>query len=185
MRVILLERVRNLGNIGQEVNVKDGYGRNYLLPRSKALRATQANKELFNAKKFEYEAKNADKKMIAEKQADALRGFVLEVTAAAQANGKLYGSITVRDLAHHLAEKGQNVQRAHIAMPKPITETGIYTVRILPHPEVATEITVVVGTTQEELNFLQKGPTDAEEPPKEFEVESTPVDQKTEDFESE
>ena len=180
MRVILLERVRNLGNIGQEVTVKDGYGRNFLLPRSKALRATEANKELFKNKKSEYEAKNSDKKAIAEKHADTLRGFVLEIVAAAQANGKLYGSITVRDLAHHLAEKGQNVQRAHIAMPKPITETGVYTVRILPHPEVATEITVVIGSTQEELNTLQKGTTEAEESEKEVEFLTEPKETESE-----
>lgn len=161
MRVILLERVRNLGTIGQEVTVKDGYGRNYLLPKSKALRATEANKELFAKKKVEYESRNSDKKSIAERQAEALRGFVLEIVAAAQANGKLYGSITVRDLAYHLSEKGQTIQRGHIAMPKPITETGIYTIKILPHPEVTAEITVVVGATQEELNTLQKKETEA------------------------
>lgn len=167
MRVILLERVRNLGNMGQEVTVKDGYGRNYLLPKSKALRATEANKELFAKKKSEYEVKNADKKTVAEKLADTLRGFVLEIVAAAQTNGKLYGSITVRDLALHLSEKGQTVQRAHIVMPKPITETGVYSVRILPHPEVSVDITVVVGSTQEELHALQTGTSEEEEPKQE------------------
>jgi large subunit ribosomal protein L9 len=162
MRVILLERVRNLGNMGQEVTVKDGYGRNFLLPRAKALRATEANKELFNKKKSEYEEKNSDKKTIAEKQAEALRGFVLEIVAAAQTNGKLYGSITVRDLAHQLNEKKQSVQRAHIIMPKPITETGVYSIRILPHPEVSVDITVVVGSTQEELNTLQRSDSEEE-----------------------
>lgn len=166
MRVILLERVRNLGNMGQEVTVKDGYGRNYLLPRAKALRATEANKELFATKKSEYEIKNSDKKTVAEKQADALRGFVLEIVAAAQTNGKLYGSITVRDLALHLNEKGQMVQRAHIVMPKPITETGVYSIRILPHPEVAVDITVVVGATQDELHALQTSSSEEEEEPK-------------------
>lgn len=163
MRVILLERVRNLGNMGQEVTVKDGYGRNYLLPRAKALRATEANKELFAKKKSEYEIKNSDKKTVAEKQADALRGFVLEIVAAAQTNGKLYGSITVRDLALHLNEKGQMVQHAHIVMPKPITETGVYSIRILPHPEVAVDITVVVGSTQDELHALQTSNSEEEE----------------------
>lgn len=163
MRVILLERVRNLGNMGQEVTVKDGYGRNYLLPRAKALRATEANKELFAKKKSEYEIKNSDKKTVAEKQADALRGFVLEIVAAAQTNGKLYGSITVRDLALHLNEKSQMVQRAHIVMPKPITETGVYSIRILPHPEVAVDITVVVGATQDELHALQTSNSEEEE----------------------
>ncbi len=155
MRVILLERVRNLGNIGQEVTVKNGYGRNYLLPKSKALRATTENKKIFETKKAEYETKNAEKKVIAEKQAETLRGFTLEIVAAAQSNGKLYGSITVRDLAHYLHEKGHMVERAHIAMPKPISETGIYTVRILPHPEVSADITVVVGSTQDEVYALQ------------------------------
>ncbi len=179
MRVILLERVRNLGNMGQEVTVKDGYGRNYLLPKSKALRATEANKALFSNKKAEYEMKNSEKKTAAEKQADALRGFVLEVVAAAQTNGKLYGSITVRDLALHLSEKGQTVQRGHIVMPKPITETGIYSVRILPHPEVSADITVVVGSTQEELNSLQKGTTDEEKSEQEQEAiaAEAPVEQ--------
>jgi large subunit ribosomal protein L9 len=174
MRVILLERVRNLGNMGQEVTVKDGYGRNYLLPKSKALRATEANKELFAKKKAEYEIKNSDKKSVAEKQADILRGFVLEIVAAAQTNGKLYGSITVRDLAHQLHEKKQDVQRAHIVMPKPITETGVYTIRILPHPEVSVDITVVVGSTQEELNLLQKGTTEEDEESKP-ELEQEPI----------
>lgn len=163
MRVILLERVRNLGNMGQEVTVKDGYGRNYLLPRAKALRATEANKELFAKKKIEYEEKNSDKKTVAEKQAETLRGFVLEIVAAAQTNGKLYGSITVRDLAHQLHDKKQDVQRAHIIMPKPITETGVYSIRILPHPEVSVDITVVIGSTQEELNTLQHGTSEEEE----------------------
>lgn len=189
MRVILLERVRNLGNMGEEVTVKDGFGRNYLLPKSKALRATEANKELFAKKKAEYEIKNSDKKTVAEKQVEALRGFVLEIVAAAQTNGKLYGSITVRDLAHQLHDKKQDIQRAHIIMPKPITETGVYSIRILPHPEVSTDITVVVGSTQEELNVLQKGTSEEEETQKEVEIsieqnEKKSKTKKTEEVES-
>ena len=154
MQVILLERLRRLGNIGEEVKVKDGYGRNYLLPQGKALRATEKNRKLFVEKKSEYEKRNQDKKILAEKEAENIQGLTLEIVSAAQVNGKLYGSITVRDLANHLQEQGHNIQRSHIAMPKPISETGIYQIKIILHPEVSTEITVAIAGTQDEVHHL-------------------------------
>lgn len=155
MRVILLEKNRNLGSIGDIVEVKDGYGRNFLIPKGKALRATPKNLEYFENKKDEYTQKNENARQDAVDLCGKIDGISLEILTAAQTNGRLYGSVTVRDLAERLlAEKEVRVSRSKIDLSTPITEVGVYEVTITPHPEVSCTIKIVVGRTHEEIQLL-------------------------------
>lgn len=148
MEVILLERIARLGGIGSVVKVRDGYGRNFLIPRKKALRASEANKKVFEERRHIIEQQNAEAKAAAEVVAQKLNGITLTLVRQASQEGKLYGSIAVRDIADALDEAGHDVPRSQIVLSATIKNTGDYTVRINLHAEVVASITVSVTRSE-------------------------------------
>lgn len=155
MQVILLERVENLGQMGDEVTVKNGYARNYLLPQKKALRATKANRDYFKTQKKEIEARNLEARKEAEQVAKTLKGKQIVLVRQAGEAGQLYGSVAARDIVLNLADEGLHVQRGQVRLDKPIKEIGIYDVKIRLHAEVATTIKVNVARSEEEAEVQQ------------------------------
>ena len=144
MEVILLERIARLGNIGDVVNVKNGYGRNFLIPKKKALRASEESKKLFEERRHIIEEENAKAKAEAESKAKDLESVSLNLTRQASQEGKLYGSVSVRDVAEALKEAGHDVPKSQIVMTSAIKNTGEYPVRLTLHAEVEANITVSV-----------------------------------------
>jgi large subunit ribosomal protein L9 len=157
MEVILLERVGKLGQMGDTVRVKDGYARNFLLPRGKALRATAENKKRFENMKVELEARNLELKGEAEKVASKVDGSSFVVLRQAAEGGQLYGSVSTRDLAGLLAEDGFNVNRSQIELNAPIKMIGTHKVPVRLHPEVEVTITVNVARSADEAERLSRG----------------------------
>ena len=154
MEVILLERVGKLGHMGDVVRVKDGFARNFLLPRGKALRATADNKARFEEMKAELQAKNLERKGGAEKVAAALDGKTIVVIRQASEAGQLYGSVSPRDIASLL---GADVNRSQVTLNAPIKTIGKYTVPLALHPEVETNITVIVARSAGEAERVARG----------------------------
>ena len=145
MEVILLKKVANLGNIGDKVKVKSGYGRNYLLPTGRATLATASNVARFEAQRAELEAKAAADLSTAETRAAALQGFRLTISAKAGSEGKLFGSIGTSDIAEALTRNGHAVERSEVRMPSgPIRVAGEQVVTLHLHTDVNVEITVNV-----------------------------------------
>ena len=157
MEVILLERVPKLGHLGETVKVKDGYARNFLLRRGKALRATEANKKQFEAQRGELEARNADRRKSAENEAKSLDGKSFIIIRQAGESGQLYGSVSPRDIAEAATAAGVTVERTHIQMDAPIKTIGLYTVVVAPHPEVEVKITVNVARSKDEAEAQARG----------------------------
>jgi large subunit ribosomal protein L9 len=157
MEVILLERVPKLGQMGDVVRVKDGFARNFLLPKGKALRATAANKAKFETMKVELQAKNLAAKSEAEKVGVKLDGQTFVVLRQASETGQLYGSVSPRDLAALLAQGGVVVDRNQIALNAPIKAIGTHKVPVVLHPEVEVAITVNVARSAEEAERLARG----------------------------
>jgi large subunit ribosomal protein L9 len=157
MEVILLERIAKLGQMGDTVRVKDGFARNYLLPKGKALRATEANKAKFQAMKAELEARNLERKGEAQQVASRLDGQNFTVLRQAAETGQLYGSVSARDLAGILSNAGFLVDRSQIALNAPIKMIGRHQVSILLHPEVEVTVTINVGRNAEEAERLARG----------------------------
>ncbi len=158
MKVILLERIEKLGNLGDVVNVKDGYARNYLLPQGKALRATPANMERFEREREEIEKRNAEARSAAEKQAEKIRGAQLVMIRAAGETGHLYGSVTTRDIANALKEEFDvEVPRSAVQLEKPIKLIGLHDVKVRLHGEVMETITLNVARNKEEAELQAKG----------------------------
>lgn len=150
MQVILLERIENLGHIGDEVTVRDGYARNYLLPRKKALRATEANRARFEVQRKEIEARNLERRKDAEAVAKTLEGASCTLIRQAGDMGQLYGSVSARDIAAALAEAGYKVERSQVVLNRPIKTTGVHQVKISLHPEVAVMVSVNVARSEAE-----------------------------------
>lgn len=150
MEVILIERLPNLGNIGDTVNVKNGYARNFLIPQKKALRATKSNIAYFEAKRAEIEARNADARAAAEKVAKSLDNVSVVLIRQASDDGRLFGSVSARDVAAALAEKKHEVERKHVELGAVIKEVGIYPVKIALHPEVVVSVKVNVARSESE-----------------------------------
>ena len=150
MQVVLLERVEKLGQMGEVVKVKDGYARNFLLPRKKALRATKENLVQFEAQRAQLEARNLEARAEAEKVQTKLVGFAIIVLRQAGDTGQLYGSVTTRDIADGVTSGGFSLNRNQVVLEHPIKTIGLHTVRITLHPEVATTITVNVARSEEE-----------------------------------
>ena len=150
MEVILLEHVNKLGKMGDKVNVKNGYARNYLLPTKKALRATEANLAVYEKQKAELDAHNKALFENASKQAAELQGFKVVLIRQAAETGQLYGSVSIRDIAAAMKEAGKNIERRYISLERPIKDLGIYKVNINLHPEVSQEILVNVARTDDE-----------------------------------
>jgi large subunit ribosomal protein L9 len=157
MEVILLERVAKLGQMGDVVRVKDGFARNYLLPKGKALRATTANRARFENMKVELEARNLEQRSEAEKIAKKLDGQNFSILRQAAEGGQLYGSVSPRDLAMLVSEKGFAVSRAQIALNTPIKTVGLHKVPISLHPEIEVSINVVVGRNADEAERIARG----------------------------
>jgi large subunit ribosomal protein L9 len=157
MEVILLERVAKLGQMGDVVRVKDGFARNYLLPKGKALRATTANRARFENMKVELEARNLEQRSEAEKIAKKLDGQNFSILRQAAEGGQLYGSVSPRDLAMLVSEKGFAVSRAQIALNTPIKTVGLHKVPISLHPEIEVSINVAVGRNADEAERIARG----------------------------
>ncbi|MBR1914911.1 MAG: 50S ribosomal protein L9 [Alphaproteobacteria bacterium] len=159
MEVILLEHVNKLGKMGDKVNVKNGYARNYLLPQNKALRATEANIAYFEKKKAELEAHNKALLEAALKQAETLKGFKAVLIRQAAETGQLYGSVTIRDIAAAIKEAGFEVERRLVYLERPIKDLGVYKVQLNLHPEVTQTILVNVARTADEADKQEKAYT--------------------------
>lgn len=144
MEVILLENVRKLGTVGSTVKVKDGFARNFLIPRKLALRATKENKTFFEQKRAHIEQENQTKMHLAEKIAKKLEGFSLELNRQASEDGKLFGSISARDIAIAISAKDIEIDRQHVIIDAPIKYIGSYQVLIGLHSDVEVNITVNV-----------------------------------------
>ena len=157
MDVILLERIGKLGHIGDTVHVKDGYARNFLLPRGKALRATEANKKKFEAQRAELEARNRELKRGASEISLKVDGANVIIIRQAGETGQLYGSVSARDIAEALTAAGHPVQRAQVAIPHPIKTLGLHPVPIHLHPEVEAKITLNVARSPEQAERQAKG----------------------------
>ena len=157
MEVILLERVAKLGQMGETVRVKDGYARNFLLPRQKALRATEANKKKFEGQRVHLEARNLELKTDAETVAAKLDGQSVTLIRQAGESGQLYGSVSARDVADALIAAGFTVGRSQVSMVTPIKTLGLHAIAISLHPEVEPKVTVNVARSPEEAERQAKG----------------------------
>ena len=152
MEVILLERVGKLGHMGDTVRVKDGYARNFLLPRGKALRATEANKKKFEAQRVDLEARNLELKRKANEHSTKVDGATVVIIRQAGETGQLYGSVSARDIAEALTAAGHPVQRSHVSIPHPIKTLGMHPVPIHLHPEVEAKDARSTGLRDVELD---------------------------------
>src|SRR3954469_12009038 len=157
MEVILLERVEKLGAIGDVVRVKDGFARNYLLPRKKALRANDANRKVFEANRARIEEENANRRSDAEKSAKGVEGKSVQLIRQASNTGQLYGSVSARDIADALESVGAHVAKSQVVLDKPIKAIGLHEVRIALHPEVAVTVKVNVARSPEEADLQAQG----------------------------
>jgi len=145
MEVVLLERVEKLGQMGAVVTVKDGFGRNFLLPKGKALRATKANMVRFEEQRAQLEARNLELKKEAEAVAAKMDGQVFIAIRQASDGGSLYGSVNSRDIAELATENGFSVARNQIVLDNPVNELGIHDIRVILHPEVDATIAINVA----------------------------------------
>ena len=157
MDVILLERVEKLGAIGDVVKVKDGFARNFLLPRKKALRANEANRKVFEANRSRIESDNANRRGEAEAQAGSFKDARVTLIRQASNTGQLYGSVAVRDLIEALEATKYKVTKGQIVLDKPIKAIGVYDVRVALHPEVAVLVKVNVARSPEEAEMQASG----------------------------
>jgi large subunit ribosomal protein L9 len=145
MEIILLEKIINLGELGDIVKVKDGYGRNFLIPQGKAKRATESNKAEFEIKRADIEKQQAALLKVAQKRVKDLDGFVLEIKQKSGIDGKLFGSVTNIDITEALANAGHEIIKSEIRMPDgPLKNTGEHIIALTLHQEVNLEIKVVV-----------------------------------------
>lgn len=157
MQIILMERVAKLGQMGEVVNVKDGFGRNYLLPQGKAMRATEANIQAFEARKAELAAQNEATRADAQALADKLDGQQFVVIRSAADGGALYGSVTPRDAADAANAEGFAIERRQVVLTAPIKELGLHSVTVHLHPEVEAQISLNVARSQEEAELQASG----------------------------
>jgi len=157
MQVILLERVAKLGQMGEVVNVKPGYARNFLLPQRKALTASRENIEAFEAQKAQFEAHNLETRKEAEALAERLNGRQFTVIRAASDTGALYGSVSTRDAVEAATTAGFTIERRQVALAAPIKALGLHTVIVHLHPEVEVEIVLNVARSPEEAELQAAG----------------------------
>jgi large subunit ribosomal protein L9 len=157
MKVILLERVEGWGGLGDVVSVKDGYARNFLLPRHKALRATEANLKVFEGQRAEIEARNARAKDAAAKSGEKLDGSAYVLIRQAGESGQLYGSVSGRDVADAINAEGGKVERAMVVLDKPIKTLGLHEVKVRLHPEVTVTVTLNIARSQDEAERQARG----------------------------
>lgn len=157
MEVVLLERIEKLGQMGDVVRVKNGYARNFLLPRKKALRATKANLERFETDRAQLEATNLERKGEAESVSTKIDGESFVILRQAGEAGQLYGSVTTRDIASSVTEGGMTITRSQIVLDTPIKAVGLHEVRIALHPEVSVTVTINVARTEDEAERQARG----------------------------
>ena len=157
MEVILLERVEKLGSIGDVVNVKNGFARNYLLPNKKALRANEANRKVFEANRAKIEADNEARRGDAETAAKGVDGKTVKLIRQASNTGQLYGSVSARDIVEALETEGAHVTKSQVVLDRPIKAIGMYDVKIALHPEVAVTVKVNVARSPEEADLQAQG----------------------------
>jgi len=157
MQVILLERVEKLGQIGDVVTVKDGFARNFLLPRNKALRANEANRKVFEANKARIVAENDTKRDEAQKASGDIDGAAVTLIRQASNTGQRYGSVSVRDIADALIADGKKVGKQQIVLDRPIKSIGVYDVKVVLHAEVAVTVKVNVARSPEEADLQSQG----------------------------
>ena len=161
MEIILLQKINKLGNIGDAVVVKPGFGRNFLIPSGKALRATKENKELFEKTKANLLKENKKEIEKAEKIRNEVEKLKLAIVRSASDTGILYGSVTTRDISNLIGENGINLSRKQIALDKPIKEIGIFDISVILHPEVESKIKLNVVRS---LGDTTTGADDTSEP---------------------
>jgi large subunit ribosomal protein L9 len=157
MQIILLERIEKLGSIGDVVNVKDGYARNFLLPNKKALRANEANRKVFEANRARIEADNAARRSDAQAEAGNVEGREVVLIRASSNAGQLYGSVSVRDIVDALVEQGAKVAKSMVVLERPIKTIGISTVKVALHPEVSVTVKVNVARSPDEAALQSQG----------------------------
>ncbi len=157
MEVVLLERIEKLGQMGDVVQVKDGFARNFLLPRGKALRANKANLVRFETERAQLEARNLELKTEAGAVHDKLDGVSIIIIRQAGDSGQLYGSVSPRDVAQGLTEDGFSVERGQVVLDAPIKTLGLHNVSVKLHPEVTSTVVVNVARTQEEAEAQARG----------------------------
>jgi large subunit ribosomal protein L9 len=157
MKVILLERVERLGVLGDEVNVKDGFARNFLLPRSKALRATAANRKVFEGQRVEIEARNAKAREAASQSGETLDGSSYIMIRQAGESGQLYGSVSGRDVADAVNAEGGKIDRSMVVLDKPIKTLGVHPVKVKLHAEVTITVNINIARSQDEAERQARG----------------------------
>jgi large subunit ribosomal protein L9 len=157
MKVILLERVEGWGGLGDVVNVKDGFARNFLLPRAKALRASQANLKVFEGQRAEIEDRNAKAKDAAGKAGEKLDGTSYILIRQAGESGQLYGSVSGRDVSDVIVAEGGKVERAMVVLDKPIKTLGVHEVKIRLHPEVTVTVSLNIARSADEAERQARG----------------------------
>lgn len=175
MDVILLERIAKLGQMGDEVRVKNGYARNFLFPTGKALRATEANRTRFEKERVQLEARNLEARQEAEKIAERLDGQTFVVIRQAGETGQLYGSVSTADIAGILEEGGFTISRRQVRLDRPIKAIGLHKLVIQLHPEVEADINLNVARSQDEAERQARGEDmtverDFDEPEEELDV---------------
>ncbi|WP_269716826.1 50S ribosomal protein L9 [Caulobacter sp. NIBR2454] len=157
MKVILLERVEGWGGLGDTVTVKDGYARNFLLPRHKALRATSANQKIFDAQRAEIEKRNVANRETASKAGEALDGTSYVMIRSAGETGQLYGSVAGRDVADVVNANGGKIERSMVVLDKPIKTLGVHEVKVKLHAEVTITVKLNIARSQDEADRQERG----------------------------
>jgi large subunit ribosomal protein L9 len=157
MKVILLERVERLGGLGDVVSVKDGFARNFLLPKSKALRATSANLKVFEGQRAEIEARNANEREAASKSGEKLDGSSYILIRQAGESGHLYGSVSGRDVADAANAEGGKIDRSMVVLDKPLKTLGVHDVKVRLHPEVVVTIQINIARSADEAERQARG----------------------------
>lgn len=156
MEIILLERIEKLGQMGDVVNVKTGYARNYLLPQKKAMRSNKANLALFEAQKVQIEATNLERRKEAEVVAEKMNGLKIAILRQAGETGQLYGSVTGRDICTSIRETGFTVYRSQVELSSPIKALGCFDINIKLHSEVSQLVKLNIARSQAELDAAEK-----------------------------
>jgi len=157
VQVILLERVEKLGQMGQVVDVRPGYARNFLLPQKKALRATKENLAYFETQRAQLEAQNLTRRSEAEQIGQKLDGLSVVIIRQAGESGQLYGSVTARDIAQAATEAGFSIGRGQVVLERAIKSLGLHKTRVVLHPEVSVTLTANVAQSPEEAEMQAKG----------------------------
>jgi large subunit ribosomal protein L9 len=170
MQVILLERVEKLGQMGEVVKVRDGFARNYLLPKKKALRATQQNRSYFETQRAQLEARNLEHRTEARSVAQKLEGKTFVLLRQAGDRGQLYGSVSPRDIADVVSAGGFSINRSQVPLDKAIKTIGLFPVSVVLHPEVRLQVTINVARTEDEAERQARGEDVLAEKPLEHEA---------------